>query len=79
MQPGQRKKINDDVDAVVEYLKQKLGATWSVASQPRAHQRSLIVNPARSARPWMSVAKVGRDKDLEAWIRGHLDFKITWM
>eukprot|EP00965_Chrysotila_dentata_P260273 6213844-Pleurochrysis_carterae.AAC.9 len=35
MQPKERKKIDDDVDAVVAFLKQKLGATWSDASQRR--------------------------------------------
>eukprot|EP00965_Chrysotila_dentata_P084466 2789112-Pleurochrysis_carterae.AAC.1 len=58
MQLRQRKKINDNVNAVVEYLKQKLGATWSVASQPRANGQSLLVNPVRAARPWASVQRI---------------------
>eukprot|EP00965_Chrysotila_dentata_P133804 4425322-Pleurochrysis_carterae.AAC.1 len=39
------KKIVDDVDAVVEYLKRKLGATWNEASVPRAQSNSRLVNP----------------------------------
>eukprot|EP00965_Chrysotila_dentata_P161154 5321300-Pleurochrysis_carterae.AAC.4 len=51
MQPGERKKINDDVNAVVAFVKQNLRAAWSIASQPRAQASSLLVNPPRSARP----------------------------
>eukprot|EP00965_Chrysotila_dentata_P036237 1206886-Pleurochrysis_carterae.AAC.1 len=51
-QPRKMKKIQDDIDAVVAHLKQKLGATWRAASQPRDQRNSLLLNPAMSGRPW---------------------------
>ena len=48
------KKIDADVAAVVEHLKATLGATWAQASVPRQQANSLLVNPARTPKPWES-------------------------
>eukprot|EP00965_Chrysotila_dentata_P137457 4546800-Pleurochrysis_carterae.AAC.1 len=79
MQSKQQEKITDDVDAVVEYLRQKLGASWSVASRPRAQTSSLLVNPPRSARPWVAIAKIVETDESEKWVKSRLDSKISWM
>ena len=73
------KKIIDDVDAVVEHLKRKLGATWGEASVPRAQSSSKLVNPPRSVRPWISVRKEAEGDEFEAWVKMHLDSKVPWM
>ena len=55
-----------DVAAVVEHLKATLGATWAQASVPRQQANSLLVNPPRTPKPWVSrdrkvAANGGRD------------------
>eukprot|EP00965_Chrysotila_dentata_P164109 5418280-Pleurochrysis_carterae.AAC.1 len=54
------KKIKDDVAAVVKHLKQTLGATWSVACQPRAKLASKRVQPARTEGPWKAIEALGK-------------------
>ena len=71
-----------DVAAVVEYLQTTLGATWAQASVPRQQANSLLVNPARTPKPWASrdhMVAANGGADYNAWIRGHLDTKVTWM
>ena len=76
------KKIDRDVQAVVEHLKATLGATWAQASVPRVQANSLLVNPPKSRRPWLSrdamIAEQG-GRAFRDWIRSHLDSKVTWM
>ena len=44
---SQMKKIDTDVQAVVEHLKVTLGATWAQASVARAQNNSKLVNTER--------------------------------
>ena len=76
--PSQMVKIQEDVRAVKEYLIDKLGNTWQEASVPRAQAASKLVNPARSPRPWQSVARALNEDKFDSWVRGHLDSKVTW-
>ena len=76
------KKIEEDVQAVVDHLKAKLGSTWAQASQPRQQKDSLLVNPPRSSKPWVSrdtMVAANGGRDFDEWVRGHLDSKVTWM
>ena len=72
-------KIQNDVNAVVEHLKDKLGTTWAAACVPRQPRNSILVNPPSSVRPWESVARMCGNPDFEAWVRSHLATKVTWM
>ena len=68
--------------AVVEYLKATLGATWAQASVPRQQANSLLVNPPRTPKPWVSRDRkvaANNGRDFIEWIHGHLDTKVTWM
>ena len=60
--PATMKSIRDDVDAIVEYLKDKCGSTWAAACVPGRATR--LVNPARSPKPWLSVQRAERDGSL---------------
>ena len=76
------KKIEADVAAVVKHLKATLGATWAQASVPRAQANSRLLNPARTPKPWESVNRMVNANgglNYDAWLRGHLDSKVTWM
>eukprot|EP00965_Chrysotila_dentata_P038067 1265376-Pleurochrysis_carterae.AAC.5 len=79
MQPRQMKKIKDNVAALVEHLKQTLGATWSIACQPCAQLASKRVQPARKEGPWKAVEALGKSADFDKCVKGHLDSKISWM
>ena len=79
MAPYKRKAIDQDVQAVVEHLVDKLGSTWAVAKQARIQKDSILVNPARSPRPWQAVAALGQSAAYSAWVRGHIATKVTWM
>lgn len=79
VKPREMKKIQQDVDAVVEHLKVTLGAKWSDACKPRAQLSSVLVNPARSPRPWEAIKKTGSSAAFAEWVKGHLDSKISWM
>ena len=79
MAPHKRKKIDEDVQALVKHLVATLGGTWAIASQPRPQMQSRLVNPQRSARPWKTVEALGRDNKFSEWVRGHLISKVTWM
>ena len=50
------KKISDDVNLLVDHLKLTLGATWAAANVARAKKDTLLINPARTVGPWISVA-----------------------
>eukprot|EP00965_Chrysotila_dentata_P138299 4574360-Pleurochrysis_carterae.AAC.1 len=54
MQPRQMKKIKDDAAALVEHLKQTLGATWSIACQPFNRLQAVLKTP--STKPGTIVA-----------------------
>eukprot|EP00966_Prymnesium_polylepis_P009466 218399-Prymnesium_polylepis.1 len=54
IQPSKKKKIDEDVQAVVDFLVELLGGTWAQASQQRAQKDSLLVNPPKTVRPWKS-------------------------
>ena len=76
------KKIEADVAAVVKHLKVTLGATWAQASVPRAQANSRLLNPARTPKPWESVNRMVNANgglNYDAWLKGHLDSKVTWM
>ena len=76
------KKISDDVAKVVDHLKKVLGSTWAEASVARPQNRSRLVNPKLSPKPWVSRdRKVGANggQDFDRWLRVHLDGKVTWM
>ena len=77
--PSQRKNIQKDVQAVVDFLVDKLGGTWAETSRSRAPQDSKLVNPPRSPRPWKAIEKIGRDAEFLDWVRGHISSKVTWM
>ena len=80
--PHKMKVIHTDVDKVVAHLKAKLGATWAQASAPRAHGHSVLVNPPRSVRPWVqrtAMLAENNGQKFDAWVRSHLDSKVTWM
>ena len=67
---------------LVEHLKATLGATWAQASVLRQQANSLLVNPARTPKPWESrdrMVAANGGRDFIDWIRGHLDTKVTWM
>ena len=78
-QPGRMKKVNNDVQALVEHLKKTLGHTWVQACTPRAHKESLLVNPPRSPKPWESILKAVKDGSFSGWVRHHIATKVTWM
>ena len=68
--------------AVVDHLKKVLGSTWAEASVARPQNRSRLVNPKLSPKPWVSRdRKVGANggQDFDRWLRVHLDGKVTWM
>ena len=76
------KKITEDVQAVVDHLKEKLGATWQEACVVRPQASSKLVNPPRAVRPWVSrnnVVTESNGRKFDRWIRTHLDTKVTWM
>jgi hypothetical protein len=76
------KSIEQDVQRVVEHLITKLGSTWAQASVPRQQGNSILVNPPRSSRPWLSrdtMVQRNGGRDFNEWIEGHLDSKVTWM
>ena len=77
MKPCKRKKIDEDVQAVVDFLVGLLGGTWAQASQPRQQKDS--VNPPKSVRSWKSVEAIGHSAAFITWVRGHLSTKVTWM
>jgi len=76
------KKIATDVQAVVDHLKETLGATWAQASIPRAKRHSKLVKPPLSQPPWVerdTMVAANGGRDFEQWIKSHLDDKVTWM
>jgi hypothetical protein len=77
--PAKRKKIDEDVQAVVDFLVKLLGGTWAQASQPRAQKDSLLVNPPKSIRPWLSVQRLGQSRAFLDWVQSHIRSKVTWM
>lgn len=80
MKPRQMKKIKDDVDAVVEYLKKTLGACWSQACVPRDQGSSKLLDRVRRPRrPWVAIEELGQSHEFSKWVKGHLDTKISWM
>ena len=79
MNPSKKAKIDEDVKAVKEYLIKELGNNWQEASVPRAQSASKLVNPAKSPRPWESVAKAVNDGSFLDWVRSHIASKVTWM
>ena len=78
-QPGRMKKVNNDVQALVEHLKKTLGHTWVQACTPRAQKESLLVNPPRSPKPWESILQAVKDGSFSGWVRHHIATKVTWM
>ena len=76
--PGQMIKIQNDVTAVVNHLIKVLGGTWATACVPRAQKDSLLVNPPRSPRPWISISKAVNEGKFGPWVASHLDSKVTW-
>ena len=79
IQPHKMKKIDSDVQLVKDYLIETLGGTWADACVPREQTDSLLVNPARSPRPWESVERMLEDDLFNKWVRGHLHSKVPWM
>ena len=76
--PKQMANIRQDVQKVTEYLIEKLGGTWSEACVSRAQTDSLLVNPPRSPRPWVSISKAVNDGSFWKWVESHLDSKVKW-
>ena len=74
--PHRMKAISADVQSVVDHLIRIRGHTWAAASAPGP---TLLVNPARSAKPWESVLRSVRNGSLDTWMRGHVATKIRWM
>ena len=72
--PREMVRIDRDVQNVADYLKDTLGSTWAEACVQRSTR---LVNPATSPRPWLEVE--AQLADFGAWVRGHLDSKVTWM
>ena len=79
IKPHVHKKIQTDVNALKGHLISTLGNTWQQASAPRDQRNSLLVNPPYSPRPWVSVASSLNSGSFTAWVRHHLDTKVTWM
>ena len=57
--PHQRAKIAADVQLVVDFLVNRLGANWIQATHVRPNPT--LVNPPRSRKPWESTAAAVRD------------------
>mmetsp|Transcript_23882 Transcript_23882/g.77118 ORF Transcript_23882/g.77118 Transcript_23882/m.77118 type:complete len:447 (+) Transcript_23882:755-2095(+) len=77
--PAKMKKIEADVQAIVDHLKLKVGATWADAREPRLQKDSVLVNPPRTPRPWLSVAAAAESGEFQKWVKGHIDDKVPWM
>jgi len=77
--PAKMKKIEADVQAIVDHLKLKVGATWADAREPRLQKDSVLVNPPRTPRPWLSVATAAESGEFQKWVKGHIDDKVPWM
>eukprot|EP00965_Chrysotila_dentata_P051620 1713397-Pleurochrysis_carterae.AAC.1 len=71
--------IKKDVNGLVEHLTPTLGTTWHTACQPRPQNTSKLVEPAKSPSVWKTVEEIGKSRDFEARMKGHLDSKVTWM
>ena len=76
---GKMKKIREDVQAIVDHLKGKLGSTWQEASKDRAKKDSLLVNPPKSPKPWDSIMNAVNNGTFDGWVRSHIASKVKWM
>ena len=49
------KNLKVDAAKITEHLKLKIGFDWAASSVPRAKQATKLINPPRTAGPWLAV------------------------